>query len=74
MAVQIPTQPHIYTHTQIVALIIEISFVWGLGKFTLNYYSPNPIASNINKMPRINISHQPTHTEKSKRPFSSGGR
>lgn len=73
--IQIPTQPHIYTHTQIVAHIIDISFVLGLGKFTLNYCSPNPVTSNINRMPKINvISYQTTYTEKSKQQFSSGGR
>lgn len=45
---------HTYIHnTQIVALIIEISFAWGLGKFTLICRSPNSIASN--KMPRVNM-------------------
>jgi len=40
----------------------------GLGKFTLNCYSPRPTTSNINKMPRMNIlSHyQTTYNEKSK--------
>lgn len=67
------TATHIYTHTQIVALIIEISFVLGLVKFTLNCYSPKPITSNINKMPRMNIvSHyQTTHTEKSNNGFQA---
>lgn len=67
------TATHIYTHTQIVALIIEISFVLGLVKFTLNHYSPKPITSNINKMPRMNIvSHyQTTHTEKSNNDFQA---
>lgn len=74
MAVHKNTQPHIYTHIhKKVALIIEISFVLGLGKFTLNCYSPRPTTSNINKLPRMNIvSHyQTTYIEKSKNSFQA---
>lgn len=68
------TATHIYTHTQIVALIIEITFVLGLDKFTLNCYSPRPKTSNINRMPRMDIvPHYQTekYTEKSKNSFQA---
>lgn len=44
---------HIYTQTQIIALIIK-TLILGLDNFTLIYHSPNPIytlfgASHINK-------------------------
>lgn len=56
---------HTYIHnTQTVAVIIEISFVWGLGKFTLICRSPKQ-QLQTNKMPRVVFHYQTTrNTEK----------
>lgn len=70
-----PTQPHIYTHIQRVALIKlrYFIFVTWVGQVYINLPFPKPVSSNINKTPRMNmVSHQTTTNNRNPNSFSRG--